>query len=65
MVAAWSTRQPEHPFEPWACANCPAGKMVWFACDLLPGQTVIEHKFACDTCGEIEHVTMPFVQPAA
>jgi hypothetical protein len=39
--------------------------MVWFACDLRPGQTVLEHKFACDSCGGIEHVTVPFVPPTA
>ncbi len=64
MVAAWST-QPEQPFEPWACPNCPSGEMLWFACDLRPGRIVVEHKFACDKCGEIEHVIVPFAQPAA
>jgi hypothetical protein len=65
MVAAWSTGKPEQPFEPWACANCPTGRMVWFACDLRPDHVEIEHKFACDACGEIEHVTLPFVEPTA
>jgi hypothetical protein len=59
MVAAWSTRESQQAFEPWACANCPSGKMVWFACDLRPGQIVIEHKFACDSCGGAEHVIVP------
>jgi hypothetical protein len=63
-VAAWSTAQPEKPFEPWACPNCPSGHMVWFACDLRATQITVDHKFACDTCGEIDHVTVPFVAAA-
>jgi hypothetical protein len=34
------------------------------ACDLRATQITVDHKFACDTCGEIDHVTVPFVAAA-
>jgi hypothetical protein len=63
MVAVWSTGRPDDSFTPWACPCCPSGKMVWFACDLRDGGALIEHKFACGECNEIEHLTVPFARP--
>ena len=63
VLRAWSGQHPENPFVPWACPCCPSGRMAWFASDLHERGTVIEHKFACDKCGEIEHVLLPFTPP--
>ena len=60
MVAAWSIGQPAKRFEPWACANCARGRMTWFACNLTDDRLRLEHKFACDYCGDSEHVMLPF-----
>jgi hypothetical protein len=38
--------------------------MRWFASDLQDNGRMIKHKFACDKCGEIEHITVPFDTPA-
>ena len=65
MVAAWSTGQPSYSFKSWACPYCPSGRMRWFACDLRADGALIEHKFACDTCNHIDHLTVPFTPPEA
>jgi len=39
--------------------------MRWFACDLRADGALIEHKFACDTCNHIDHLTVPFTPPEA
>jgi hypothetical protein len=52
------------PFEPWASPRCISGRMLWFASDLKERGTLIEHKFARDKCGEIEHIRVPFQPPS-
>jgi hypothetical protein len=63
MVATRPIPQPGYAFVPWACRSCPTGNMVWFACDLRAGGALVEHKFACDTCNDIAHITLPFAPP--
>jgi hypothetical protein len=39
--------------------------MVWFASDLHQKLNLLEHKFACDHCDEIEHINVPFTPSEA
>jgi hypothetical protein len=61
-VSLWSVLPLKQPFEPWACTHRATGGMIWFASNLTDSKT-IEHKFACDTCGEVERMRVPFVAP--
>ncbi len=47
-------------FKPWACPECSAGTVSWFASDLTETGLFIVHKFACNDCGYIERLTVPF-----
>ena len=45
--------------EPWTCARCVDGQMLWCGTDATKDLQFIHHRVACNRCAYVECITEP------